>query len=308
MRNRTQPRPIMKYLAACIGVALFFIILFGVGIYRLGWRGSFVRGLSVAIPYPAVLVDWEPIRFYTYVDDFNTLERYWDIQRENSNVFLGIPNSDDIRERLIDKLVNEKLVQIWARAHGVTITADELEREWQRLLSKPEAESEVHYFLSDAYGWSEEKFKQRVLYPFLLQEKVERAAADEQQIDEDTLFARADEVRGLVAEPDADFEALAREYSDDGFSAAHGGDLGYFPRGTFEPQVEEALYRMEIGEISQPIPSSFGYHIIRLDDVLYNDAGVAIQAAAHQILIASFDFEAWLNDQKERTPIYRLVY
>ncbi len=63
------------------------------------------------------------------------------------------------------------------------------------------------------------------------------------------------------------FEALAKQYSDDAGSAAQGGDLGLSERGSLEAPFGDALFAMKPGDISAPIHTKFGYHIIRLDDI-----------------------------------------
>lgn len=63
------------------------------------------------------------------------------------------------------------------------------------------------------------------------------------------------------------FEDLAREYSIDTVSAEEGGDLGYAGRGIYDEAFEEALFALEEGEISEPVRSSFGVHLIRLEDI-----------------------------------------
>ncbi len=63
------------------------------------------------------------------------------------------------------------------------------------------------------------------------------------------------------------FADLAREYSIDTVSAEEGGDLGYAGRGIYDEAFEEALFALQEGEISEPVRSRFGVHLIRLDDV-----------------------------------------
>jgi len=60
----------------------------------------------------------------------------------------------------------------------------------------------------------------------------------------------------------SDFPALAKQHSDDA-SGRVGGDLGRWPRGQFYPAFEEALENLELMEISKPIKTPFGYHLIR---------------------------------------------
>ena len=63
----------------------------------------------------------------------------------------------------------------------------------------------------------------------------------------------------------ADFAELAQEHSADG-TAASGGDLGWFGTGMMVAPFEEAVMALEPGEISDPVETQFGWHLIRLDD------------------------------------------
>jgi len=63
----------------------------------------------------------------------------------------------------------------------------------------------------------------------------------------------------------ASFADLARQYSEDG-SAAMGGDLGWAGPGQFVPEFEQALNALEPGQVSQPVVSRFGVHLIQLVD------------------------------------------
>lgn len=63
------------------------------------------------------------------------------------------------------------------------------------------------------------------------------------------------------------FETLARERSEDLGSKAQGGDLGFFGQGVMDPAFEKAVFEMKPGELSEPVKSRFGYHIIRLEEI-----------------------------------------
>ena len=85
--------------------------------------------------------------------------------------------------------------------------------------------------------------------------------SDERTAEEATRLLR--ETRAEV-EAGADFAAKARELSEDAGSAGEGGDLGPAGRGVFVPAFEEALWALEPGELSEPVETEFGVHLIHL--------------------------------------------
>ena len=59
------------------------------------------------------------------------------------------------------------------------------------------------------------------------------------------------------------FGKLARELSIDSGSAKKDGNLGYFSRGAMVKQFEQAAFKLQVGEVSGPVKTEFGYHIIK---------------------------------------------
>ncbi len=64
-----------------------------------------------------------------------------------------------------------------------------------------------------------------------------------------------------------DFGALAKQYSQDEGSATNNGDLGFVGKGAFVPEFEKAMYTLNVNEVSEPIKTQFGYHIIKLLEI-----------------------------------------
>jgi peptidyl-prolyl cis-trans isomerase D len=80
-------------------------------------------------------------------------------------------------------------------------------------------------------------------------------------------LAQAQKVDALAKAPGADFAKLAEQYSDDLGSKRQGGDLGWLQKDDAGPEFQAALDKMKKGEISAPVLTSDGYHIIDLRDV-----------------------------------------
>ncbi|HUM11467.1 MAG TPA: peptidylprolyl isomerase [Myxococcaceae bacterium] len=85
--------------------------------------------------------------------------------------------------------------------------------------------------------------------------------------------AQADQARRKAAavavearEPGVDFAQLAKKRSE-GSSSSDGGDLGFFKRGTMVPEFERVAFNLKTGEVSEPVRTQFGWHVLKLEEI-----------------------------------------
>jgi peptidyl-prolyl cis-trans isomerase D len=109
----------------------------------------------------------------------------------------------------------------------------------------------------ESYGRPEERQASHIL--ITLDEDADQAsvAAAEQKIAE---------LRDRAVEGE-DFATLAKAHSEDPGSADAGGNLGFFPKGIMDPAFETAAFSLQEGELSEPVRSSFGIHLIKLTGI-----------------------------------------
>lgn len=118
--------------------------------------------------------------------------------------------------------------------------------------------------------------------------------------DDAATLALAQELRQRLVDGE-DFATLAEEYSDDSGSAINGGDLGWFGRGTMVPAFEEAAFALAPNEISEPVATDFGYHIIQVlerDDQRPKEESLLQQERAQA-------FDDWLRERVAAASITR---
>ena len=101
------------------------------------------------------------------------------------------------------------------------------------------------------------------------------------------------------------FEQLAREFSTDPQSAKKGGDLGFTTAGQLVEQYENAAADLEIGEVSDPVQSQFGYHIIMVTDREVTPLEDARTAISQQLGEGAEEetWQEWLTDAYEQSDI-----
>ena len=132
-------------------------------------------------------------------------------------------------------------------------------------------------------AFSEQTFRrlfESSLYHTKLQEALalEVPASEEQVHARHILVATEDEANKVLERLHAgeDFAALAKELSTDTGSKEEGGDLGWFPRGMMVTEFENATFALQPGQTSEPVKTSFGYHII---NVIERDANRPLDEA-----------------------------
>ncbi|MEC8937610.1 MAG: peptidylprolyl isomerase, partial [Pseudomonadota bacterium] len=115
--------------------------------------------------------------------------------------------------------------------------------------------------------------------------------------------ARAEEARQRLQQG-ADFASVAREYSDDRGSAMNGGDLGWVRPGQTVPAFEEAMTSLSPNQLSEPVRSQFGYHVIevlerRRQDVTEESRREQVRQAIFQRR-ANEELQTWQREIREQ--------
>ncbi|MCO1601651.1 peptidylprolyl isomerase [Desulfosporosinus nitroreducens] len=100
----------------------------------------------------------------------------------------------------------------------------------------------------------------------------------------------------------ADFAELAKQYSTDENSKELGGDLGFFARGDMEKEFEEVAFSLIVGQVSDPVKTTYGYHIIKADDKKEAKEAAFEESKdkINDILLESkleTEFDTWLQDR-----------
>ena len=156
----------------------------------------------------------------------------------------GLENDPKVKKR-IQELSNAVLAREFIQRNlenKVTVTDEEIKKYYQEHKDEFKAEESVkarHILIrvpegADAKAWKDAEKKAEMIRQKLLKGE--------------------------------DFAKLAKEYSEDPGSKNRGGDLGYFSKGRMIPEFEKAAFSLKKGEISRPVKTSFGYHIIKVED------------------------------------------
>ncbi len=155
---------------------------------------------------------------------------------------------------------------------------------------------------------SRDDYERLIARPAVAREKVEAAIAAQVGQSAEQVHAAhilvetrdlAQELHDRLTQEGADFAQIAREQSTDEGTAANGGDLGWFAREEMVPPFAEAAFALPPGEISEPVETEFGWHLIRVlehapDRPLTDEQIEAVRQAR---------VDRWLEERKAETRI-----
>ena len=167
-------------------------------------------------------------------------------------------------------------------------------------------QQELSDYLSDldSIGVSE-KYLRQYIFSYLMNQKVREAvSADtpneaEQVSAKHILVSTKEEAEDVLARLEEEtWEDVAADVSLDTSNKDNGGDLGWFPQGQMVPEFDEATFGLEIGEISEPIETQFGWHIINLDGKEMRALSDADFANTQNVA-----YDEWFTQLKSETEI-----
>ena len=212
----------------------------------------------------------------------------------------------DFRRQVLNQMINQSLVAQAGKRRNIRASEDEIDQVIAQTAAAHKMTPEQFYAASAKNGLSREAARSSVADSIItrkVQEQVamENARVSDQEVDaaiakaqaagqalpegapvlqyraqhilirEDATNPRATqtEVRKIweQARSGQSFDQLARQYSADNGSAANGGDLGWFSDGQMVPDFENAVHQLKPGQVSAPVRSQFGWHIIKLNEI-----------------------------------------
>lgn len=246
-------------------------------------ENSWVLKTAKILQLPAAKINGTKVLYTDYLDDLNTLKRFYKNKPE------GFPDAtpEQISDQVISRLVANKLINENATKYNVVVTSEEINKFKEDLLKQFPDTKKAEEELADKYGWTMDIYLQKVVEPILKEQKLQAAFAsstdetgkafEEQEIharhilfmvnkgDNDaTIKAKAQKVLDRIKAGE-DFAKLAKEFGSDS-TKDNGGDLGWFGKGQMVPEFEQAIFSIEPGKVGdQLVKTQFGYHIVKVE-------------------------------------------
>ena len=189
----------------------------------------------------------------------------------------------------LDELIQQKIIQQEATKKGVKVTQAEIDQRVVETRKRMPPDQEFDEALA-RYGYTKARFlsgtKTGLMIEGVVKKEIKLADADfaqfikashiliripygkdeeERKKNEATAKEKIDKIAAEI-KGGLDFNEAAKKYSEDETNKDAGGDLPWFKRGKMAPEFENAAFALKPGDISEPVKTSYGFHLIKLDN------------------------------------------
>lgn len=299
-------------LSASIFV-LVFLILSAIVVYRFSDRASFANKLSLIFPFPAIIINGT--NFITVKEisgNLNAIKRFYENQDFSSLGYKIDFNTEDgkkrlkIREKeLINKLIEDKAIEILAKSEGIAIPDKLVDESVDRKINEYGSEGSVKDNLKKLYGWSLNDFKEKVVKPSLYKDELEKWFSETEKKSENSEAKKNADLAMEKINSGEGFVDIAKENSS-GSTSENGGHLGWFKKEYIALELQDTVASLEEGEVSDVIESKLGYHIIKLESKKTDENGEVLFDIS-QIYFPKASFADWLTGKIEEMNVNILI-
>lgn len=192
-----------------------------------------------------------------------------------------------LKDSVVQMMVQDKLISNDLEKNKIKVSEKEINQKFDETVKNSGGQEQFDKMLED-YGVDVDEYKNTLKKDLMYQKHKEwykknnKASDDElkkyfedhkdelSQVDASHILVEDEETANEVKEKldnGEDFADLAKEYSKDTANAGNGGELGFFKKSDMAKEFSDKAFSMEKGEISDPVKTQFGYHIIKVNDV-----------------------------------------
>lgn len=167
-----------------------------------------------------------------------------------------------------------------------------------------EVNEEIRQALTQTNFLTMDEYRRFIVEPYVYREKLQEAMSAEVATSGEQVHARhilvetedqARDVLRMLKDEGLSFDSVAQQMSTDSSNKDKGGDLGWFSRGMMTKAFEDVAFSLPVGELSEPVNTEFGFHIIKVDERA--DDSPFSEEQLNQLRASAFS--KWLNDQKQ---------
>lgn len=265
--KRHIKNPATVFIDTAIFVLIFYVVFGVIGfiqIYPKKTETRLAQNLSQLYPFPAAKVNatlvWSH-EFLTRLKFLNTFST-----QAPSDIASRPPSDTELRSRVLEGLIEDRIIYLEAQKRHIRVTVDELNEAFAKQ-GKPE---EIAPKIKQLYGMTIVQFRER-LAEEVLKEKVKNAVLVRTKIRHILTLdlGSAQEAKRQIASG-KDFAEVAKQFSQDSKTADTGGDLGYWRKGELttqiSPNLEEAVDKLAVNQVSDPIQTQFGFQVVQVLD------------------------------------------
>ncbi|HMB26271.1 MAG TPA: peptidylprolyl isomerase [Patescibacteria group bacterium] len=288
-------------IVICVLVVIISVLgLIGFGSYYMGWDNPTVNKIVKFMPVPAAIVDGNMVKMYDWNQEVKAVKSYY--QSQGKQIQPG-----EVEKQVMDKKIQVALLENAADRFGVRLTDQEVNESYEKIAENAGGRDELKKGVLNLFGWTEEQFKEHMVRPEALYEKLyEKIPKTERSIA--MAKAQAENVLSLLEKGEKSFSDLAKEYSQDQATAESGGDLGWFPKGVMVEEFEKVAFDLSVGEVSDLVKTEFGYHLIKVEDkVEADDETGEEKVKARHILFKFQNLPDFMKNYQSEASIYNFV-
>ncbi|MFH1509026.1 MAG: peptidylprolyl isomerase [bacterium] len=274
---------------------------------------SFPASVQRFVFWPVAVINYNNFISYSSLAEHDKAMEVFANKSSDEELGLGVNfSSPEERHHIAqERLIRDTVIAEIIQNYNLEPNTNEINEEWDNLIQETGKEEDLLQSINEYLGWNKKEYLQFSMLPALREIKLHEYYLSTEDLDVEEKSKLNADIENKMVQINEElnsksFADVAKEFSEDPYTATEGGNLGFVKKGDLGEDFDNIIFDNSIGLIAEPIKTDYGTYLVKIENIKYEGDEKTVDIS-YIYLSAADNFDNWLDSKINEASIIRFT-